>query len=54
MYVNYDNILDKLKFKGLMANIKVSVVILRKIIVITLGPSFMDRFFYFTSDECLV
>ena len=29
------------------------MVILRKIIVITLGPSFMDRLFYFTSDECL-
>ena len=40
----YDNILNNFEFEGSRAEVKVTVAIFRKNIVIAQAPSFMDRF----------
>ena len=42
----FDNILDKFQFERYRIKIKVTVVILRKNVVITLVPSFIIQFQY--------
>ena len=44
--MKYDNILNNFEFEGFRVQVKVTVAILRKNIVITLAPSFMDRFWF--------
>ena len=39
-----DNILDKIEYQHSRAKVKITVAIFRKTIIITLSPSFMDRF----------